>query len=126
MTNQRQYRRIPFHADGEVQIAATVYPCELLDIALRGALFRAPHPLPVAIGEAARIKIILADNQLELTFGAELIHHNDDQYGFLFASEDVETLTHLRRLLELNFGDAEAAEQEFAHWLKKDAGHTPA
>lgn len=121
MTNQRQYRRIPFHADAEVRIAATPYPCELLEIALRGALIQSPQPLPITIGEPAEIKIVLADNQLELNFAAELIHHNDDQYGFLFAAEDVDTLAHLRRLLELNLGDAEEVEQELAHWLKKDA-----
>jgi hypothetical protein len=54
-----------------------------------------------------------------MNFIGELIHRRGNFYGFIFVSEDAETLGHLRRMLELNFGDAERADEEFSHWLKR-------
>ena len=120
MPDARHYHRIPFHANADLLIDGSVHPCELIDIALRGALLKTNRPLTPVPEQPVVIKITLADSTLILTFGAVLIHQQDDLYGFEFASEDVETLAHLRRLLELNFGDAQRAEEEFAYWLKKD------
>lgn len=118
MTNLRHYRRIPFRTDAEVRTGAATHHCKLVDLALRGALFKANDRLPLQVGDKAVLKIALPDSELELIFDAELIHYKDDHYGFLFASEDLDTLAHLRRLLELNFGDAEQADREFSNWLQ--------
>jgi hypothetical protein len=54
-----------------------------------------------------------------MEFTGELIHQQGNFYGFLFTSEDAESLGHLRRLLELNFGDEKQTDEEFSHWLKR-------
>ena len=40
------------------------------------------------------------------------------RYGFKFLSENVETLGHLRKMIELNTGDAETTRSELSSWLK--------
>ena len=54
---------------------------------------------------------------ISLGFQAELIHCEENRYGFKFISENLETLTHLRKLIELNTGDAEATRSELSAWL---------
>lgn len=119
MKDQRNFRRINFQTVADINIGGEHYKCDLIDLALQGALFRSLPSLPVEIGEKAVLSIFLPESSLRLNFTGELIHRRGDFYGFIFVSEDDETMGHLRRLLELNFGSSEEVEQEFATWLKK-------
>ena len=119
MNEQRNYRRIPFHTEAELNIADTAYKCDLVDLALQGALFKTDQELPLEIGSQCQLTIVLPSSDLTMEFGGELIHRRGQFYGFIFVSEDVVTMGHLRRLLELNFGDGEQVDQEFIHWLKR-------
>lgn len=120
MTKHRQYQRINFRAEVTIDISASAYHCELIDLALRGALVRTPTALPLEVGEQASLRIYLPDTAVYMDFTGELAHQHDSDYGFLFVSEDDQSMGHLRRLLELNFGDAQQANEEFARWLKVD------
>ena len=119
MNEQRNYRRIPFQTEAEVHLTGTSYSCELVDLALQGALFKSIQDLPVAIGDRYHLTIALPASDLTLEFTGELIHQRGNFYGFIFVSEDAITMGHLRRLLELNFGNGDAVDREFHHWLKK-------
>ena len=119
MNEQRTYRRIPFRTEAEINIDDTRHHCVLVDLALQGALFRAEQDLPLEIGKRCQITIVLPSSDLTMEFTGELIHQRGQFFGFLFISEDAVTMGHLRRLLELNFGNDEDVDQEFFHWLKQ-------
>lgn len=118
MTDLRHYRRIPFTTTATVILDHRRLVCELVDLALRGTLLQTDAEVSLKIGERAQVEIELANSELKLTFGVELIHREQNQYGFLFIAADNESLAHLRRLLELNLGDDEQVEREFIHWLQ--------
>ena len=118
MTEQRNYRRIAFHTTAEVLFEDRQSACDLLEIALRGTLVRIAEDIGLKIGERGQIRIGLPNSELNLTFGIELIHRQEDVCGFLFVDADDESLAHLRRLLELNFGDGEEVDREFMHWMQ--------
>lgn len=120
MTEQRNYRRIPFQTEAELNIAETPHQCELIDLALQGALFKTEQDLPLEIGNRCQMTIALPASDLTMKFTGELMHHRGQFYGFIFVSEDVVTMGHLRRLLELNIGNGDEVDREFFHWLKKD------
>ncbi len=119
MTEQRNYRRIDFLTEADIRIDKDVYRCDLVDLALQGALFRSEWELPLSFGRQVPITIYLPETSVRMKFTGELIHHSGNFYGFIFTAEDAESMGHLRRLLELNFGDAEQVEGEFFHWLKR-------
>ena len=119
MSEQRIYRRIPFRTEAELKINDTHYPYDLIDLALQGALFKSEQDIPVEIGQQGTITIVLPASDLTMEFTGELIHQRGHFYGFIFVSEDAVTMGHLRRLLELNFGDGDAVDREFLHWLKQ-------
>ena len=119
MTEQRNYRRIDFRTEADIRIDNSAYRCDLVDLALQGALFRSERELPLALGSQMPLSIYLPDSSVRMEFIGELIHQRGNFYGFIFTSEDAESMGHLRRLLELNFGDAEQAEEEFSQWLKR-------
>jgi len=120
MTEQRNYRRINFRTEADVAVGDQHFDCDLVDLALQGALFKAENGLPIGVGEHCTLTITLPASALTMVFKGELIHQRGHFYGFIFLSEDAATMGHLRRLLELNFGDGEEVDQEFHHWLKRN------
>ena len=120
MNEQRTYRRIPFHTEAELNIKDRPHQCQLIDLALQGALFRSEAELPLATGDRCQVVIVLPASDLTMEFTGELIHQRGQFYGFIFISEDAVTMGHLRRLLELNFGNGDAVDVEFHHWPKQN------
>ncbi len=117
MENRRHYKRIKFETESNLTINDTSYHCELLDLALKGALLQTSEELPLADGESCRINIFLPASNIALRFEGQLVHRRGDLLGFKFLTVDIETLMHLRRLLELNIGDGDEVSREFDYWL---------
>lgn len=114
----RRFRRIPFEADVQIASGEHRWTCNLLDIALKGALLESEDVLPLTQGAVVGLSLALPGSEIALKFGAELIHREGSRFGFKFLHEDLETLTHLRTLLELNTGDPEGVRSELLSWLK--------
>jgi len=119
MNDQRSFRRLNFETEADIYIGETPVRCKLVDLALQGALFTSTEELAVEIGKHYQLKITLPASELSLDFTAELIHQRGQFYGFIFLAVNNVTMGHLRRLLELNFGDSDEVEREFSHWLKR-------
>ncbi len=115
--HQRRFRRIPFEAEVTLHVGRDSWSGELLDVALKGAMVGTRTPLPHPLGTHCSLCFNLPQTPIFLDFQAVLIHHEDNHYGFRFISEDLETLTHLRKLIELNTGDTETTLCELSAWL---------
>lgn len=115
--HSRHFRRIPFAAEVTLTVGLDVWSGELLDVAMKGAMVGTETPLPLSLGAKYSLCISLAETPIVLNFETELVHSEESRYGFKFISEDLETLTHLRKLIELNTGDAEATRSELSAWL---------
>lgn len=115
--NNRHFRRIQFDAEVTLKASEKVSTGQLFDVALKGAMVGTEKPLSFDLGEKCELCIILPGSPISLNFQAELVHKEELCYGFKFISEDLATLTHLRKLIELNTGDAEATRSELSTWL---------
>lgn len=114
----RRFRRVPFEADVSLTIEGKTLTGELLDVAMKGALVGMDKELPLALGDECQLSITLPGTPILLDFQVALVHVEMHHYGFKFLSENLATLTHLRKLIELNTGDVEATRSELADWLK--------
>jgi len=115
---RRKFHRIPFQCECQVHCGERVWSGELLDISLRGVLFRLSETVLLDKGSICYVDIVLAGSDIRLQFESELVHQQGDRHGFRFLSENLETLTHLRRLLELNTGEDESTRHEIEVWLE--------
>jgi hypothetical protein len=115
--HHRRFRRIPFEAEVTLNVGRDSWSGELLDVALKGAMVGTKTPISLSLGTLCSLGITLPQTSVSLDFLAVLIHHEGNRYGFRFISENLETLTHLRRLIELNTGDTEATLCELSAWL---------
>lgn len=84
----------------------------MIDISLKGVLLLLPAgPAPQA-GMPCLVKLPLASGDVVISMAGELAHIEADHAGVLCRSIDLESITHLRRLIEMNLGDGQACERE--------------
>ena len=110
---RRQYQRVPFIAEGIMSKDGEEWSCGLLDISLKGVLVEPPSDVLPDYQGLYGIELILGED-VAIHMQAKISHANDDHWGLVWENIDLEGLTHLRRLLELNMSDAEEMHRELA------------
>jgi hypothetical protein len=113
----RYFSRVPFHAEVELQLQERAMHVQLVDIALKGALVRATaaHAHALVPQESCRLVLPLADGGDSIVMTGKIAHLEGAFVGIECLNIDLSSLTQLRRLIELNTGDAELADRELAH-----------
>lgn len=114
----RHYSRVPFHADTTLHLADAQFTVHLLDIAIKGALVEIPPDARVIVGENCRLVMPLNDSGEEIVMGARVVHLEGRHAGIECSNIDVDSLTKLRRLIELNLGDAALADRELTNLFR--------
>ncbi|MBI3347343.1 MAG: PilZ domain-containing protein [Burkholderiales bacterium] len=113
-TERRQFARVTFAAGAELITTQAHLLCQVIDISLKGVLLQLPAgPAPQA-GMPCLVKLPLGDttDDLVIAMAGELAHVEGDHAGVLCRSIDIESITHLRRLIEVNLADPAASERE--------------
>ncbi len=114
---RRSFKRIPFDADTQVSQGKKSWPVELIDISLNGILFKQPAGQTVVKGEPISICISLANNS-QITMETELIYNEEDHMGCKCLHIDLDSITQLKRLVELNLGSDSFLERELTALLE--------
>ncbi|AHL36030.1 MULTISPECIES: PilZ domain-containing protein [Pseudomonas] len=113
MSERRRFVRIEFHAKTELTQGPFTWPVKLLDLSLKGLLIEKPQPW---LGNAE--KTFMADihlsNEVEVKMEVRLTHDDHGHLGFVCEHIDLDSIAHLRRLVELNLADHDELEREFA------------
>ncbi|HKK14625.1 MAG TPA: PilZ domain-containing protein [Gammaproteobacteria bacterium] len=110
---QRRFNRVPFEAEVTLSHGGQHWATELIDISLKGALIRRPAEWSGFRGNGYCLNLKLAKGT-QITLDVDVAHVDDDRVGLSCRELGVESMTHLRRLLELNLGDPEALERDLS------------
>lgn len=118
-SERRKFSRVLFDAKVYLVQGERHWHTQLADISLKGALV--PEPLAEGFDPALplQLNVELADNTL-ITMQVQVAHQQRQQLGLVCTSIDIDSVCHLRRLLELNLGDAQAAERELSELIHAD------
>lgn len=114
-SERRQFTRISFDANTVIRLNDTAYKVQLADISFKGLLLTSEDTLPLSTNDNILVEVHLGDLTLEMP--AFLTHHENGHYGFRMEHLDIDTMTHLRRLVELNLGDETLFERELEQLL---------
>lgn len=117
MPEKRRFHRIEFDAPCEIHCREQVWNTEVLDICLQGVLLKRPADWDQALDQACEVIIYLDDQESGIVMAVELRHIESDRLGFACQYIDLDSVTHLKRLVELNLGDGALLEREFSHLL---------
>ncbi|PTY35846.1 hypothetical protein BGP77_00510 [Saccharospirillum sp. MSK14-1] len=122
MTNeQRRFQRISFDARVSLVFDKVQYPGVLRDISLKGALVMlnegATH---IETGQTGELNIRLdqGDVEMQMEISVAYVHPQRQACGLSILSMDVDTASHLRRLVEVNLGDADALQRELSKLIE--------
>lgn len=110
---RRQFKRISFNAPAKLTQNDWQAIAEVVDVSLKGILIKG-HQLDFNADKNVNIRITLSDD-IHIDMTALLAHHQNHTYAFRWVQVDIESISHLRRLLELNTGDILLMERELAH-----------
>ncbi len=110
---QRAFSRIPFEADVKLIQEGREWQGRLRDLSLKGALVERPQGWDEGSGGDFVLEIAL-DGGVVIRMDVEVAHVEEDRIGFHCKDIDLDSVTHLRRLVELNLADPALLERELA------------
>ncbi|MDT8448494.1 MAG: PilZ domain-containing protein [bacterium] len=111
-SERRHFHRIPFEHSVKLDLPKGEQICQLIDLSLKGALVHCEAPLEISKGDKCQFSIQLDGANASIDTSATLVFQEGLQNGFRFDEINIDSLTHLRRLVELNSGDPEQVRQE--------------
>lgn len=108
---KRHYQRIFYDAEAILLDDDDEMPCKVVDISLKGCLLEFEKPWPGNHGKSYTLILKLSDIVL-ISMVLKFSHGFGSQIGFKCEHIDIDSITYLRRLLELNLGDSELLSRE--------------
>lgn len=114
---RRRFTRIHFDARTEIQKGDQKMEVSLTDISFNGIMVKSDTPLDLKIKDQVQVLVHLLGDDIIIQTDATLTHKRDNTYGFVIENMEIESLTQLRRLVELNLGDSKLLERELEHFF---------
>ncbi len=108
---RRRFSRIRFASGAKLAVGAERRDCEVIDLSMKGALVAGMHGDAAAVGTPCALEITLGEDD-RIRMEGVIAHKEAGRLGVAWREIDLDSLTHLRRLLELNLGDPELLGRE--------------
>ncbi len=120
--DRRRFSRIPFDAVAHINTedGDEFLNCTVLDISLKGLLIIKPGQWQARLGQACVVDLLLQQGEVVIEMHATVAHVDDDSIGFESREIDLDSITHLKRLMELNLGDEGLLHRELSALIDKD------
>ncbi|BAN46630.1 PilZ domain-containing protein [Metapseudomonas resinovorans] len=110
-SERRRFHRINFDAATELSQGDKRWTAELHDISLKGILVIRPANWDGDPNQPFDVRVELG-SEVQVLMEVQLTREQDDQLGFNCLHIDLDSISHLRRLVELNLGDEELLERD--------------
>jgi len=110
---QRQFSRIPFDVPVTLTQGEQIWETGLIDISLHGALIKAAPNFEADPEQDYKLAVHLEGGP-DICMDVRVAHQGNEELGLKCKDIDVDSITHLRRLVELNLGDPELLERELS------------
>ena len=114
MANRRQYIRILFSIKATLPVEEHDYTVSIQHLSLNGTLATKPESERSLKGNLGTLPFHLNDNKSFVEIHIAVVHDSEDEIWLQCNAIDIESVTHLRRLVELNLGDDEQLNKELS------------
>ncbi|WP_024539296.1 PilZ domain-containing protein [Comamonas badia] len=116
---RRHFVRVQFDSPGQLRWPGQAVAVRVLDLSLKGALLQATDTAALQTGQRCELTVPLAPREY-IAMTVQVAHLQGQQIGVSCLSVDIDSVTHLRRLIELQLGDPRLLERDLA---ELSAGH---
>lgn len=110
--DNRHFHRIFYNADVNLAYESTIsLPCKLIDISLKGCLLQFESPWTDPLENIYTLQLKLSEDII-ITMQVSPTHIIGNNAGFKCEHIDIDSISQLRRLVELNLGDSKILERD--------------
>lgn len=115
---RRRFRRFPIAGSVRLYSGSQMWQTELIDLSLRGVLVSIPEDWSGTPGSRFRLDVRM-EGGLVIGMGVELVRIREHDLAFSCQKIDLDSFTRLKRLVELNVGNAEVLNRELTVLLSR-------
>lgn len=123
MIERRRFFRVIFSTPAKLSQGDCHWQTKLLDLSLQGALVEEPQDWPTDATGRFELSFALAGSDIEIRMEVESSHVGKKRLGLYCHHIDIDSVSHLKRLIELNVGNADMLKRELAHLLEEHIEH---
>ncbi len=105
MSERRLFSRVIFSSPATLSAGDQEWNTHLIDLSLKGALLARPDNWSNPDSANLLLTFTLSGSDIELTMEVTLCHEHPEHLGLHCHHIDIESATHLKRLVQLNVGD---------------------
>ncbi len=109
---QRHFHRIFYQSQATLSDESTQWPCELIDISLHGCLLHFDKAWQQNNLETLYTLTLELSKTTTITMNVSVSHAIGNEVGFKCEHIDLDSISTLRRLVELNLGDSNLLERD--------------
>ena len=111
---RRQYHRVSFDSVATLSGNQQSFDCQIIDLSIHGVLLR-PHGVIYAkedIEYKLNIPLETDGAEVSIQMTLKLIRQKPENLAFKCENLDLDSITHLRKIVELNSGDPSVLESD--------------
>ncbi len=105
MIERRKFSRISFEAPASITQGITQAQGVVNDLSLHGLLVTTAAAEQLSLEEAISVNVPLDNNEVTLSLQGEIVANVNNELHIRILKIDVDSISHLRRLVELNIAD---------------------
>ena len=120
MQNRRQFTRVLFSMKAELTIGEHQFDAKIHDISLNGALIYAESKGMILTRQLGLLTFKLDNADTCITMNIAVVHQEGDEIGVQCNGIDIDSVSLLRRLVELNLGNDEQLHKELSQLTRSE------
>ncbi len=109
---KRHFSRVVLQSKVELRSDNETWSGQLIDISLKGALVECEHTHIPPVSAQLHIKILFPTLPQGIEFDGTICHVENNQLGIRCDKMDIDSISELRRIIELNLGSEEILNRE--------------
>lgn len=118
MSDKRRFSRVKCVEKSIVETGSDTVEVRLHDISLKGALVEHAGDLTVERGDTWKMFFQLNHSDIVLQFDVQVVHCRDNLAGVKFTEMDLDTMIHLRSLMEARTVNPEQVRHELSFLME--------
>ncbi|MGJ7096873.1 PilZ domain-containing protein [Vibrio hannami] len=111
MSERRRFSRILYQAPAELHQGSVKATCTIKDLSLHGLLLSSPSET-LDINRPTDVFFHIPESDIIISLQAEIVESTDSLLRVKIQHIDIDSISHLKRLVELNVGDEQLLHRE--------------
>ncbi|HAS6388134.1 TPA: PilZ domain-containing protein [Vibrio vulnificus] len=115
MAERRRFSRIMYQVPAVVKQGQYVLHTTIQDLSLHGLLLRTDSMHTLRNNDTVLVDFTLSDSDIDISLEADVVGFDQQTIRLKITHIDIDSISHLKRLVELNVGDDALLHREIEH-----------